>query len=182
MLKEETGENSAWSELYFCATPVGISMSLPRLVVLHEVSVVQCKIVEIREGNNWRRRNAVRSIYNRENKKTQKMVSFSPSVTSICIPSDIFLSLALVSETYWAGREPWWLMGSTMSTWTWAVAPLVWQGTAVWWWRAVGVPPAAWSASEIAWETARCPGQTLTMWLSGFSELLAVMVILNSLN
>lgn len=52
---EETEQNSARSELYFRATPVGISMSLPRLVVLHEVNVVQCEIVEIGEGDDGRR-------------------------------------------------------------------------------------------------------------------------------
>lgn len=60
---EEACGNRAWSEWYFCATPVGISMSLPCLVVLHEVNVVQCEIVEIREWYDGRRRNAVCSIW-----------------------------------------------------------------------------------------------------------------------
>lgn len=134
---EETGESSARSELYFRATPVGISMNLPCLVVLHEINVVQCEIVEIREGDDGRRRNAVCSIWIQRKRRCGNGLTLSQQT------GQHFPQSGIGFRTHLAGREPWWLMGSTMSTWTWAVAPLVWQGTAVWWWRAVGVPPAA---------------------------------------
>lgn len=78
---QETGENSAW------ATPVGISMSLPRLVVLHEVNVVQCEIVEIREGNDGRRRNAVCSIWIQRTETREWFHSVNQSAYSTFSPA-----------------------------------------------------------------------------------------------